>query len=158
MWRWWPKWGYPAAVPWSHFQDAAISIPHESPPHEYLRPIGHILSDDDYDADEYFQVTGLNVDADNNDYEHGFPPFWVSYKLLKGSLGKSQRRFSTINFRLNSSGFRHFWKKIFNHGKLEFNQPHVSLKIGQLGCKGKGLSLVQKSASVNGSSVDLTTP
>ena len=36
-------------------------------PHEYLRPIGHILSDDDYNEDEYFQVTGLNVDNNDND-------------------------------------------------------------------------------------------
>ena len=58
----WISTGYYPAVPWSHSQDTAISIPHE-----YLRPIGHILSDDDYNEDEYFQVTGLNVDNNDND-------------------------------------------------------------------------------------------
>ena len=31
-------------------------------PHEYLRPIGHILSDDDCNEDEYFEVTWSHVE------------------------------------------------------------------------------------------------
>ena len=54
-------------MPWSHFQDATISIAHESPMN-ILRSIGHIASDDNYEEDEYlkFEVAGLG----HNSNEH----------------------------------------------------------------------------------------
>ena len=44
-----------------------------------MRSIGHILSDDDYDLDEYFEV---DLEENDNSGEYDFPPFVVFYSLL----------------------------------------------------------------------------